>query len=263
MKYCLFIDELGESTPSRNQVSPLYIITGSLVDKDKIEKISNNLDHIKFKYWNTTEIVFHSKEIGKKEKKFSIFKSNISLFREFTKDLENFLTSCPINIISVLVDQKESFLVNWNQKTVIKKAYYNIFSNFIRILVAKNITGEIIQEASTPLQDITIYEKFYEFQAKGLITDNISHKEIKERLTSLSFVTKHNMDTITQISDLLAYGLNLEDKIKTKTLNVNKLNGYQKMIRKQAINKLYKIGDNIGIKKKSKYKTFDAALRLP
>jgi hypothetical protein len=263
MKHCLFIDELGESTPKRHSVSPLFIITGCVVEKDKIAHISNNFDHIKFKYWNDTKIVFHSKDIGRKSCSFKIFRNKSLLFKEFINDLYNFLNNCPLNIIGVIVNQSKSFQLNWGQRTVIKSAYNQLFINFLYILIAKNSTGEIIQEASTPIQDITIYEKFFELQALGLPSDNISHLDVKSRMTALSFVTKKNLDSIAQIADLLAYGLSLNYKVKHKKLTLKKLNPYQKMIYKISQNKLYLISSNTSQKKKEKYKSFTSQAELP
>jgi len=61
-------------------------------------------------------------------------------------------------LLGVVVDQKEAFRKNWTQKTVLKRAYDGLFANFIRLLSAQDSSGEIVQEASTALQDITIYE---------------------------------------------------------------------------------------------------------
>lgn len=113
------------------------------------------------------------------------------------------------------------------------------------------------------MQDITIYEKFYHYQGLGLPTDNITDKEVKHRLTSLSFVTKKHMDTEAQLADLLSYGLKLEYKIRRKLIKLASLDNYEKMIRKQARKKLYKIFQSVTDKKKLKYKNFQSLTILP
>lgn len=263
MKYTLFVDELGESAPKRYRQSPLFVVSGCSINQEKRDRISRHLDQIKFKFWDSTNIILRSYEIGRKEKDFVIFKNNISRFRKFIKNLNSFFSTCPLVLLGVVVDQKETFRRNWSQKTVVKKAYDNLFANFIRLLSAQNSSGEIVQEASTPLQDITIYEKFYEYQSLGLPTDDIAHQEVKNRLTSLSFVTKKHMDAEAQLADLLSYGLKLEYKIRHRLIRLNSLNSYEKMIRKQTRSKLYKIPQNITAKKKLKYKNFQSLTILP
>lgn len=263
MKYTLFIDELGESTPKRYRQSPFFIVSGCSINQEKRDKISRGLDQIKFKYWDSTDIIFRSSEIGRKEKDFLIFKNDPQRFREFIKNLDSFLSACPLVLLGVVVDQKEAFRRNWAQRSIVKNAYDCLFTNFIRLLSAQNSFGEIVQEASTTLQDITIYEKFYEYQAVGLPNEDITDKEVKKRLTSLSFVTKRHMDAEAQLADLLSYGLKLEYKIRRKLSKLTSFNSYEKIIRKQARSKLYKIPKNIAAKKKLKYKNFQSLTTLP
>jgi len=166
-------------------------------------------------------------------------------------------------VLDIIVDQKEVFAKNWTQKTVIKNAYNALFANFVRILSLQNDSGEIIQEASTSLQDITIYERFYNLQAGGLLIDSINSEEVKNRLTTLSFVTKKHMDTESQLADLLSYGLRLEYCVNHKLITVASLNNYQLMIRKRAKSKLYKIQSNVPLNKKTKCKHLQPLTILP
>lgn len=263
MDYVLFVDELGESFPKRYRQSPFFVASGCSIKQEKRDKISKFLDQIKFKYWDSTDIVFRSRQIGRKEKDFAIFKKNLSKFREFIKNLDSFFSASPIVLLGVVVDQKAAFRRNWAQKTVIKRTYDALFANFIRLLSAQGSFGEIVQEASTPLQDISIYEKFFHYQSLGLPIDNITNKEVKKRLTSLSFVTKRHMDAESQLADLLSYGLKIEYKIRHKLIKLDSLNSYEKMIRRQARKKLYKIPKNITTKKKQKFKNFQSLTILP
>lgn len=113
------------------------------------------------------------------------------------------------------------------------------------------------------MQDITIYEKFYDYQSRGLLQDNLSDKEVKEMLTSLSFVTKRNMDAETQIADLLSYGLKLEYKTRRRLTKLVSLNSYEKMIRKQSRNKLYTLPKNATSEKRLRFQNFQSLTILP
>jgi len=263
MEYYLYVDELGESTPSRYRRSSHFILSGCIVSSDRKTKLIKDLDQIKFKFWDSTDIILHSANIGRKDKEFSIFNGNLTKFNEFTKNLNVFLNTAPFSLIAVIADQRETHLQNWDQQKVLKEAYRFIIKNFIRFLVASNSQGMIIQEASTPPQDITAYENFYYYQSAGIKEDSISHEEVKKRLTGISFVTKRNEDPIAQLADIIGYGVKLEELVTRKKKKVSDLNNYQKMIRSCAINKKFYIDPNTGKEKKRIYKNFKAIEKLP
>ena len=79
-EYFLFIDESGSPDP-KNRQSDIYIFCGCSIPKYKREELKIWADRIKFKYWGKTNIVFHSREIGRNEGDFSIFKKNPTLKR--------------------------------------------------------------------------------------------------------------------------------------------------------------------------------------
>jgi len=86
---CLFIDESGDANP-RVPHSEVYILAGCMTDEYGRGRLKIEADQIKFKFWSKTEIVLHSREIGRKEGDFKIFKDR-KVFDEFQKDLFNFL----------------------------------------------------------------------------------------------------------------------------------------------------------------------------
>ena len=109
------------------------------------------------------------------------------------------------------------------------------------MLIGKNAIGTLIQEASTPFLDIKIYQKFHEYQSSGLIKEKISHDEVKKRLTSISFATKKDSSSLTEIADLLGYGIFLDYLLSQRKVKEASLNKYQKIIRKLAKHKFTKV----------------------
>ena len=263
VRYMLFIDESGESTPIRYKVSPLFILVGCSIASDRRVLVENYLNHIKFKYWGNTNVLFKSSDLGRKQKDFSIFKKDRNKFSEFVRDLEKCLLLSSFSLIAVVVDQKNACLSNWNQRAVLKYSYKQIFHNFVRMLIAQGCAGQILQEASSTIQDITIYENFFNIQSNGIRKDKISSDQVKSCLTSLSFVTKRNMDTESQLADLLAYGIKLDYLVNKKILTVSSLDEYGKMIRKCAKAKYFIIPSNLSTKKKLVYKNFKPIVLLP
>jgi hypothetical protein len=86
--YKLFIDESGTANP-KDSKSEVYILSGCSVNKTECSNIKTWADQIKFKYWGRTDIVFHSREISRREGDFSIFKDK-DKYIQFMFDLNFF-----------------------------------------------------------------------------------------------------------------------------------------------------------------------------
>ena len=113
---CLFLDESGIANPKVTN-SEAYILAGCMVEDYARERLKKEADQIKFKYWSRTNIVFHSKEIGRKEGVFKIFKDR-KTFDAFQQDLFNFLSNNSFQMFFVLIDKQEALKQNWNDKKV-------------------------------------------------------------------------------------------------------------------------------------------------
>ncbi len=89
--YHLFIDELGNPDPKVTREEH-YIICGCSMPDEQRDKAKVLADQIKFKYWGRTNIVFHSREVGKNEGSFAILRvshySRLSLLRTYFSSLE-------------------------------------------------------------------------------------------------------------------------------------------------------------------------------
>ena len=85
----LFIDESGDVNPKVSR-SEVYILAGCMTDEYSRERLKIEADQIKFKLWSRTDIIFHSREVGRKEGDFKILKDP-KMYKEFKKDLFNFL----------------------------------------------------------------------------------------------------------------------------------------------------------------------------
>ena len=61
----LYIDELGMSHPKSYDISPYYILLGCIIDERYQADLEQHANHIKFKYWGRTDVVFHSADFQK------------------------------------------------------------------------------------------------------------------------------------------------------------------------------------------------------
>jgi hypothetical protein len=205
MLHRLYLDESG--TPDLenfNQNFPYFILSGFVVNEGQAEKLKIKADQVKFKYWGKTNIVLHSREIGRRENDFSILKDP-SVEQNFHKDLSVFLTSGGGRCVIVVVNKNKANKLKWTTADVYRNASKEMLKFFIEYLNAKNDQGQIIIESAGTKKDVLFYKEYIYFLANGISSLGLDHKRIKQILTSISFVSKNNQDIEAQIADLLAY----------------------------------------------------------
>jgi hypothetical protein len=253
----LFIDELGSASPKAVS-SKLYILSGVMIPSQCREELKIKADQIKFKYWGRTNIVFHSREIGRKEGDYSILKDE-HVHRDFTKDLMRFMDQSCFQLIGVIVD-KEKMPKSWNEKTVYKKTSSAIIKNFaLALLAQRNCKGRLIIESATSEKDFYYHKASSRYLSIGIKDLKVSFKDIQKVFTEISFVTKKNQDIEEQLADLLAYGFKLKYEKKLKW----ELSEYETKLLNVLERKLFKMNPNTGIVKKRLYSKIDSFKIFP
>lgn len=257
MKYMnLFIDESGQANPKAPN-SGVYILSGCMVDNQSQEDLKIKADQIKFKYWEKTNIVFHSREIGRKEGDFSILK-NGNTQKAFEGNLIHFLNEGNFRTFFILVDLIKAKNNNWNEEKVYQETTINMVKNYIlALLAAGNCRGRIIVESSTSKKDFYFHKAASFFLSGGISETKTGFQEVQEVLTEISFVTKKNYDIEEQIADLLAYGVRLRfEKKKGRSL-------YEQKLIKLVRAKLFFVHQNAGVRKKKYFSEIEPYKILP
>lgn len=233
-EYVLFIDETGTANP-KDLNSPYYVLAGCVVkegDREKLKTVSNN---IKFKYWNNTDIVFHSSEIGRKQNSFSIFRSH-KRFTEFLEDLEYHLFKRDFRLLYVLVDKEQARTQRWNDQKIYKETSDQIIKNFLCFLLSRGAKGKVVIESATAAKDFYFLKSLSLYLSQGIPLLNITHVQTKQAITSISFVTKNNFDTEEQIADLFAYAAKCHYMEQNKKATFS--GKYEQLVMKILDNKL-------------------------
>lgn len=252
-----FIDELGSASPKATQ-SKIYILSGIMVTSHSREQLKIKSDQIKFKYWGKTNIIFHSREIGRKEGDFHILKDD-KINNDFIKDLISFLHQGNFQLFGVVVD-KTKIPKNWNEKTLYKRTSQIIIKNYIFALLAQqNCRGRLIVESATAEKDFYYYQAVGHYLSRGFKELGINYQQIQDVLTEVSFVTKKNFDIEEQLADILAYGL----KLKYENLRKNKLSTYEKRLIEVVNKKLFSMHPNTGSKKKKLHSQIESLKIIP
>lgn len=253
---CLFIDESGQSNPQAFN-SGLYILSGCMIDDHARTELKTFADQIKFKYWEKTNIVFHSREIGRKEDVFAILKDQ-KLQASFEKNLFHMLNRGGYRMFFVAVDLNAAKKKNWNETKLYEETANHIVKNFILALLAeKNCRGRIVIESATSKKDFFFHKAASYFLSGGLPQVKVDYKKVQDVLTEISFVTKKNHDIEEQIADLLAYGARLKFE-KTKPRN-----DYEKKLLNVVETKLFAMHPNTNVKKKKFHSLIESFKRIP
>jgi len=252
-----FVDELGSASPKATN-SPFYILSGIMVTHQNREELKIKANQIKFKYWGKTNIVFHSREIGRSEGNFQILK-NSKIKRNFEIDLIKFLNNGIFNLFAIIVD-KNKIPKNWIDKTIYKKTADGLIRNFILALLAQtNIKGRLVVESATAEKDFYYHKAVSYYLSNGIKELGIKFNEVQEVLTEFSFVSKKNEDIEEQIADLLAYGIRLKYEKRKKS----SLSNYETKLLKVVDNKLFKVNPSTGLKKKKLYSQIESFKLIP
>jgi hypothetical protein len=253
----LFIDELGSASP-KSTASNIYLLSGIMISRESQEDLKIKADQIKFKYFNNTEIVFHSRDIGRKQGVF-IKLQDISINSRFERDIIKLLNTGSFRLFSVLVD-KQKIPKNWTEKTIYKKTSDYIIKNFILALLAqKNCHGRLIVESATSEKDFYYHKAANYYLSNGFKSLGIDYSDVQNVLTEISFVTKKNNDIEEQVADLLAYGI----KLKYQNNKNQKYSWYENALIKVVENKLFTINPQTGQKKKRFYSQIQNYKILP
>jgi len=237
--------------------SGVYILSGCVIDNGARQNLKILSDQIKYKFWERTDIVFHSREIGRKEGDFAILKDN-AIRKSFEKNLFRILNFGGYRMFFVLVDLVEAKKQNWKEEKIYQETTRIMVENFILSLLASgNCRGRIVVESATSKKDFYFHDSANYFLSGGIPKLGANYEDIQKVLTELSFVTKKNHDIEEQIADLLAYGARLKfEKSKSK-------DSYIKNIIGVVNTKLFTISPGTGAKKTKFYSKIDGFKILP
>jgi hypothetical protein len=260
--YLLFIDESGNYDPANRQ-SKVYILCGCSIPEKRREEVKILADQIKFKYWGKTDIVFHSRDLGRNAGDFEIFKQNPNLKRDFLKDLCYFLKAIPVTILLILVNKELARKRGWNKIKVVKETNHWLIYHFIALLFSQtNTKGKIVVESATAEKDKYLLDAFAYFLSPGFTEFKVDFCQVRKVLTSLSFVTKNNLDIEEQIADLFAYGARCKFE-QEQLKKVFKDGCYEAMIINILKKKLFQIPLKAKDRKMKFYKKIRAFCTLP
>jgi hypothetical protein len=208
MKYKFFLDETGDHGLSYiDQNFPLFLLCGCLFPEDSLLVMEQQVNDFKMKYFKTTSVILHSREIRKCEGPFQIL-FDIGLKSQFYEELNNIISNADFRIIGSGI-HKEKHIKQYGKEA---KDPYSLSLSFIieRLIFClgtldSKATVDISVEVRGKKEDTMLLSHFNSILDRG--TYYVSRERLREKVQSFGFNNKRDNIIGLQIADLSAYPL--------------------------------------------------------
>ena len=208
MNYYCFLDETGDHGLSFvDKNFPLFLLCGCIAKEDAYKEIEQKINNFKLKYFKTTEVILHSREIRKCEGSFQIL-FNLELKAEFYKDLNQILGEGQYCLVGSGI-QKEEHIKKYGRGA---SDPYSLSLSFVleRLVfyldnADEQATVEILVEERGKREDQILLSHFNSILDRG--TFYIQPLRLKNKIKRFSFHNKKEKIIGLQIADVCAYPL--------------------------------------------------------
>ncbi len=208
MKYYFFLDETGDHGLSFiDKNFPLFLLCGCLFQEDALLETEQKLNDFKIKYFQTKEVILHSREIRKCEGAFQIL-FDLSLKAKFYENLNSIFREAKYIIIGAGIN-KEEHIKKYGKQA---KDPYSLSLSFIieRMIFCldaldKRSSVDIKVELRGKKEDEMLLAHFNSILDGG--TYFVSRERLKKKVASFKFCGKRENFLGLQIADLSAYPL--------------------------------------------------------
>lgn len=208
MGYQFFLDETGDhGLTFIDKNFPLFVLCGCLFQKEALKETETKINAFKLKYFKTTEVILHSREIRKCEGAFQIL-FDLNLKEEFYRDLNKILAEGEYVVFGVGINKEEHIKKYGNQA----RDPYSLSLSFVieRMIFCldqldKMAAVDIKAEIRGRKEDDMLMAHFNSFLDRG--TYHVSRERFQKKKLSFKFQSKRENIVGLQIADLIAYPL--------------------------------------------------------
>lgn len=150
-----------------------FTISGVVMDRKDFPDFRNKITNIKYSYWEqgkfrykktTKRVVFHSREIRKKEGPFN---PNIINYSAFMNDLSSMINDIPFRIYSSSIDKIQHVIQYVTPYNPYSLCLTFIVERYCRYLRARNKNGILLLESRGKKEDHQILSHLVEFLERG------------------------------------------------------------------------------------------------
>ncbi len=204
----MFLDESGDHSLSKvDDQFPAFCLAGCIFDENEYQMNSRAaIDAFKIRYFNTSHIILHSRDIRKCEKPFNIL-LNRNTKKSFYRDLDNLMSSLPYTVLASVILKKEIKNQYNDPANPYMLSLQFLMERFLYFLEENNEAGYISAESRDPKSNTDLLAVFTDIINNGSSCGDmrVSAKRFQQRVQKMIFVTKQQNENGHQIADLVAY----------------------------------------------------------
>ena len=206
-RYYLFLDESGDHGLTQiNPQSSVFLLCGILFHADDYQIFRQKFNDIKMHFWDTTEVIFHSRDIRKCNKEFAIL-LDYNTKSTFYSMLDQCVREANYTII-VSAIRKDEYIKRFGK---LSNDVYELSLSFIieRAIFKLDEIGhpdkklDIILEQRGKKEDTKLKEHFQRLTARG--TGYVAASRLKSYGLTINFRPKSKNVNGLQLADLIAY----------------------------------------------------------
>lgn len=236
-----FLDESGDHSLSKiDDQFPVFCLAGCIFDEIEYQQNSKaEIDAFKIRYFSTSEVILHSRDIRKCQMPFNIL-LNSNTKNKFYQDINNLISNLPITILASVILKKEFKDQYHDPSNPYNLSLQFLMERFLYYLDEVKDIGYISVESRDPKSNADLLSAFTHVINNGSSgnTHNLPAERFQQKIQKMVFVTKQQNENGHQLADLVAYpiakfGLNQYksnlsfDIIKSKLRSTNgRIMGY-------------------------------------
>ncbi len=204
--YKLFLDESGDhNLEVIDPNHPVFALVGCVFEKNYYEStVIKKVNELKIKYFNSTEVILHSRDIRKQETKQFLVLRKKELREKFYQDLDKLFEEIYFTILASVVDKyklKEQYGDHSDNPYYLSLGF--IMERYAIFLREKGDFGIMIIESRNKFDDELLYIAYSKIMLQG--TGFMRADEFQKRVKDLVFIPKKENEIGTQLADLSAY----------------------------------------------------------
>ncbi|MDE6286242.1 MAG: DUF3800 domain-containing protein, partial [Muribaculaceae bacterium] len=206
-KYDLYIDECGDHClASYDHSFPIFTLCGILVPVKKINSLKSSIDKLKKEFWDTTDIILHSRDIRKCEKQFQILFDN-DIKQRFYSRINSILGQTGIYVVLCCTVLKEECISKYGVKA-------DVYGTALKYVLQRSIFCvddispdgamiNIIVERRGKREDGALLKYFNNLRLNGM--HYINPERFAAHIGHFGFRDKKENVFGLQLADLIAY----------------------------------------------------------
>ena len=204
--YYLYLDEcVDQNLVSFDSSFPIFTLCGVLVSENKLSDFENEINSIKREFWGDEDVIFHSREIRKHQKRF-VNLNDTAIKNQFYSRINKLLSQKGVYVVVCCAVPKNPCIDKFGSEIDIygiALSYVLQRSIFYLDEVEPNGKLRIIVEKRGKREDRNLRDYYNRMLETGV--KYCSEERMKSHIHDFNFSAKSENINGLQIADLIAY----------------------------------------------------------